>query len=165
MSLYLMGQRRELPYERVHEVRTTLELEVACLAAQRAGEGEVARLRATHERLAAVADDVEEASRVDVAFHRGLAEMTHNPLYVVMLDSIADVLLEVRRATMGNRKDVANGCAEHGRILSAIARHDPEAAAEAMRRHLAHALREWKTRGMVRLEGPQEETLQVGQRW
>jgi DNA-binding FadR family transcriptional regulator len=151
MTLYLRGNHRELPYERVHEVRTTLELEVARLAAERARDSEVARLRASHDRLAEVLEDVESSSLADVAFHRELAEFTHNPLYVIMLDSIGDVLLEIRRATMGNRKDAEHGYADHGRILAAVARHDPEAAREAMRRHLEHALREWRKLGVVRV--------------
>jgi DNA-binding FadR family transcriptional regulator len=157
MNLYLRGNHRELPYERVHEVRTTLELDVASLAAQRARDSEVAHLRASHDRLAEVLEDVEQSSLADVTFHRQLAEFTHNPLYVIMLDSIGDVLLEIRRATMGNRKDAEHGYADHGRILAAVARHDPEAARDAMRRHLEHALREWKKLGLVRVGGTKRE--------
>ncbi len=80
-----------------------------------------------------------------------MAELTHNPLYVIMLDSIGDVLLEIRRATMHNRKDAEHGYAEHGRILAAIARHDGEAARDAMRKHLEHALREWRRLGLVQV--------------
>jgi GntR family transcriptional repressor for pyruvate dehydrogenase complex len=153
MNLYLRGNHHELPYDRVHEVRTTLELDVARLAAERALGPEIEQLRATHETLAGLLDDVEASSRADVAFHRQLAELTHNPLYVIMLDSIGDVLLEIRRATMGNHKDAERGYAEHARILKAVSQHDPVAAQEAMRRHLEHALREWKKLGVVRV-GP-----------
>lgn len=151
MNLYLRGNHNELPYERVHEVRTTLELDVARLAGQRARESEIAHLRVTHERLAVVLDDVEESSRADVAFHRELAELTHNPLYVIILDSIGNELLEIRRATMGNLTETERGYVEHGRILAAVSRHDPEAAQREMRTHLAHALREWKKIGLVRV--------------
>jgi GntR family transcriptional regulator, transcriptional repressor for pyruvate dehydrogenase complex len=151
MNLYLRGNHDELPYERVHEVRTTLELDVARLAAERAREPEIVHLRETHARLREVLDDVEQSSLADVAFHRELAKLTHNPLYVIILDSIGDVLLEIRRATMGNLKDAERGCTEHGRILAAVARHDPDAAHRAMRGHLTHALREWKKLGLVRV--------------
>ena len=152
MSLYLRGNHRELPYDRVHEVRVTLELDIARLAAQRATVGEVDELRETHVRLADLLDDIEQSSVADLGFHRKLAELAHNPLYMIMLDSISDVLLEIRRATMGNLKDARQGYADHGRILTAISDHDPEAAREAMRRHLAHALREWKKLGPVSVD-------------
>ena len=164
MNLYLRGNQREVPYERVHEVRTALEVDVARLASVRAHESEIANLRAIHERLAHALGDVEESSLADVAFHRGLATLTQNPLYVIMLDSIGDVLLEIRRATMGNRKDAEHGYADHGRILAAVARHDPEAARDAMRRHLEHALREWKKLGLVRVGGSKREHSLDGKR-
>jgi GntR family transcriptional repressor for pyruvate dehydrogenase complex len=151
MNLYLRGNHQELPYERVHEVRTTLELDVARLAAERATDAELERLQAIHDGLGEILFELEEASRADYEFHRTMAELTHNPLYVIMLDSIGDVLLEIRRATMDNRKDAQRGYAEHGRILEAVVRHDGEAAREAMRRHLEHALREWRRRGPVKL--------------
>jgi len=152
MNLFLRGNHRALPYERVHEVRTTLELEVARLAAERATDAELERLSAIHERLGTILFELEDASRADVEFHRTMAELTHNPLYVIMLDSIGDVLLEIRRATMHNRKDAEHGYAEHGRILAAITRHDGEAARDAMRKHLEHALREWRRLGLVQVK-------------
>ena len=89
-------------------------------------------------RLADLLDDIEQSSVADLGFHRKLAELAHNPLYMIMLDSISDVLLEIRRATMGNLKDGPAGVRRswpdpHGESPD----HDPEAAREAMRRHLA----------------------------
>jgi len=152
MNLYLRGNHRALPYERVHEVRTTLELDVARLAALRGTDAELERLHATHDHFGEALGDVEAASLADVRFHREMAEMTHNPLYVIMLDSIGDVLLEIRRATMGNRGDAEHGYADHAGILAALVRHDGDAAREAMRRHLEHAAREWKRLGVVTLD-------------
>lgn len=143
MRLFLHGHTG-IDYEQVHEVRTTLEIQVAGLAASRATEVDVERLGRLCDRMAEVAEDAEASSREDVAFHRGVAEATHNPLYVVMLDSIADVMLEIRRATLGLKGRPGKGVRAHRQILARIAAHDAPGAREAMRKHLADSWRVWQ---------------------
>src|SRR5439155_10446564 len=95
MSLFLRGSST-LDYPKVHEVRAVLEVEVAGLAAERATEDDIAKLRAICERMEAAAD-VEEAALQDVEFHRVIAAATHNDLYLLLLDSIGDALVQIRR--------------------------------------------------------------------
>lgn len=38
-------------------------------------------------------------ARLDVDFYRGVAAATHNELFVVILGSVDDTMLDVRRAT------------------------------------------------------------------
>src|SRR6266550_7559142 len=49
MSLFMHGGGIE--FEKVHEVRTVLEVHIAGLAAERASDDDVARLREVHERM------------------------------------------------------------------------------------------------------------------
>src|SRR4051794_5481646 len=95
MSLFLRGSST-LDYPKVHEVRAVLEVEVAGLAAVRATDDDVAQMRENCERME-TDDDVEAAALHDVEFHRAIARGTHNELYLLLLDSIGDALLEVRR--------------------------------------------------------------------
>ena len=155
MRLFLHGHTG-IDYEQVHEVRTMLEVEVAGLAATRATEADVERLRGLCDAMAEAADDAEASSRADVAFHRAIAETTHNPLYVVMLDSIGDVMLEIRRATLGLRGRPAKGVKAHRQILARIAAHDAPGARDAMRKHLADSWRVWQ-----RLRPVEESTASV----
>jgi GntR family transcriptional regulator, transcriptional repressor for pyruvate dehydrogenase complex len=143
MRLFVHGHTG-IDYEQVHEVRTTLEVQIAGLAASRATNADVERLEHFCIRMAEAADDPEAGSRADVAFHRAIAETTHNPLYVVMLDSIGDVMLEVRRATLGLKGRPAKGVKAHRQILARIAAQDESGAREAMRKHLADSWRVWQ---------------------
>lgn len=143
MSLYLRGQRH-LPYERIHEVRSALEVDVAGLAAERATAADIAKLHEAHQRMAVAVDDVEVASQADVDFHRAVAESTDNDLFLIMLDSIGGVMLEIRRVTLGLPNDAQVGTEQHERILAAIESHDVEGARAAMHEHLETALHAWQ---------------------
>jgi GntR family transcriptional repressor for pyruvate dehydrogenase complex len=150
MTLFLRGSG-VLDYGPVHEVRTTIEIQVAGLAAERATREDVDSLSTFCERMARDVDDVEAASLHDVAFHRAVAEAAHNPLFVIMLDSIGDVMLEIRRATLGIPGRPEKGITAHRRILACIAAHDQGGAREAMRAHLRDSERAW--RGLRAVDG------------
>lgn len=143
MTLYLSGHG-PLGYAKVNEVRRMIEVEVAGLAAERASDEEIAALRELCEEMAQVLDDVEAASLADVEFHRALAACTHNELYPVMLDSIGNVLIEIRRATLGIAGRLEKGLRAHRRILARIVAHDPGGARDAMRAHLADSEKAWR---------------------
>ena len=76
---------------------------------------------------------------LDVEFHRAIARMTHNELYLIMLDSIGPLMLEVRRATIGAPNGRAVAYDIHKKIVDAIASRDPEQAREAMGRNTSPA--------------------------
>lgn len=157
LKLYLHGQ--ELPYAKIHEVRASLETQIAGYAAERATDAEIQELREITEEMRRHEDDVDKHSLSDVEFHRILARMTHNELYLIMLDSIGPVMLEIRRATFRLPNDPLNAYEEHMRIIDAVARRDPEAAREAMRQHLENAVRDWSKLGAVHL-GPARHPTQ-----
>ena len=102
MGMYLRVNA-EFDYGKLHEVRSVLEIEIAGLAAERATAEDLAALERSCDDMAAALDDVEKVSVLDVEFHRLIAQAAHNSLFLVMLDSIGDILLDVRRATMGIR--------------------------------------------------------------
>src|SRR5262245_58955030 len=103
-------------------------------------------------------DDIEKHSLIDVEFHRALARMTHNELFLIMLDSIGPVMLEIRRATFNLPNDALKAYEEHMRIIDAVARRDPQSAREAMRQHLENAERDWSKLGAVRLGFARDST-------
>ncbi len=131
----------DLTYDRVHEVRRTIEVELARLAAERGTDAEMEELARIQARQAAAFDDIPRAARCDTQFHRLIATMTRNDLFVIMLDSLADVLLQVRLQAMPTPGDRENGLAEHDDILEALRARDPAAARRAMSDHLASAYR------------------------
>jgi GntR family transcriptional repressor for pyruvate dehydrogenase complex len=134
----------DLTYDRVHEVRRTIEVELARLAAERATEEEIEELGRIHAAQAAAFHDIPRAARIDTQFHRLIATMTRNDLFVIMLDSLDDVMLRVRLQAMPTPGDRENGASEHGAILDAIRARDPAAARRAMSDHLTSAYRTFR---------------------
>ena len=130
------GTQHAIDGEQISEVRETLEIRLAELACRRATREDLAQMEAA---VAAMADetDVERASAYDMTFHRLIASATKNMLFVVLLDSLGDVLLELRRRSLSvpGRRDGA--VAEHRRILDALIAGDVAAARAAMADHLA----------------------------
>jgi GntR family transcriptional repressor for pyruvate dehydrogenase complex len=141
MNLFLRG-RGVVDYRKVNEVRAALEVPAARLAAQQATAGDVARLK-RHIELMEAAPDTEAASAQDVEFHRAIAASA-NELFVVMLDSIGDILLEIRRVTLAVPGRIPVAASHHREILERIAAHDSDGAESAMQQHLGDSIAAWR---------------------
>lgn len=140
LSNFLL-QRGPLDARKVNEVRNCLELKTVELAATRASEEELVRIREASERMRGLGrQQAEEASIADVLFHRAIAEATGNELFLVLVDSLSDVLLHVRRATLGDKERGVLALEQHSRIASALEERDVNGAVEAMRFHLSDSL-------------------------
>jgi GntR family transcriptional repressor for pyruvate dehydrogenase complex len=146
MQLFLRGRRSghsALPYSKVHEVRRMLELTVVELAAVRRSDHELALLRRAYEEMCGCKEDLRSLSVLDVEFHRLVAEMSGNELFVVMLDSISGVLTEIRERTLGMPGRPDSAVRYHGSILEAVSAQDPAAARAAMEEHLNDSAQVW----------------------
>ena len=133
-------------YQKALEIRRVLEVEIAGLAAERATDEDLAVLDAEMERLRAAEHDQDAFIRSDVAFHAALARATRNELFTVVLDSIEDVMREVRRLGFETAHGYASALRYHGQLLEAIRARDGDAARRTMTEHLADSgqiLREW----------------------
>lgn len=119
------------------EIREILEPEIAYRAALRANAEHIATL----EHAVATMDEViaqnDAFIRADNEFHLTLAVATQNAFIPRLLDSIVDVLHELRGQIFEVKGGPERGQYHHKRILQAIVDHAPEAAREAMRAHLA----------------------------
>jgi GntR family transcriptional repressor for pyruvate dehydrogenase complex len=141
MSLFIRGGT--LDFEKVHEVRTVLEVHLAGLAAERATEEDVAQLREIQGRMRRETSDVEAAARDDLEFHRGIARATHNDLFLLLMDSIGSSLIDIRRENLGSGSAPMT-LSQHEAIQELIAMHDPEGARAAMRAHLDGVASFWR---------------------
>jgi GntR family transcriptional regulator, transcriptional repressor for pyruvate dehydrogenase complex len=144
MRLLVRGHEG-LDYGKVNEVRTVLEVQTAALAAQRARPEDIERLEKIcddHER--SLRDgEIASASELDFQFHRELTRASGNELLLAMLDSISDVLREVRNQSMSQPHVGENGLAAHRFILKGVKSGNSKAARDAMAKHLAEAERVW----------------------
>jgi len=143
LSWFIRGG--QLEYEKVHEVRSTIEVEMAGLAAQRRTEKQLQALQACHAHFESVANDIAQATVTDIEFHDLIAHATQNDLFTVLLGSIGDALIEIRRETLadGSGQETIDA---HARILDCIAARDREGARAAMRDHLETVETLWEKR-------------------
>jgi len=137
-------QGSDLDYGKVDEVRLVLEVAAAGLAAQRASAEDIAAIDGTIVALENECSDLDKSVEHDLAFHRAIATATHNELFLVLHDSMGEMLIEVRRRNLSKGRDERRlVVAMHQRIRDGIAAHDPEAAQQAMRDHLGHVQATW----------------------
>jgi DNA-binding FadR family transcriptional regulator len=131
------------------EMRMPIETEIAALAALRRTDHDLERLGANFEAQRANRE-LDASAQLDVEFHALLAEATHNEMFQLLLESLAEVLFDTRRRAweLSTHENVIR---RHGEILSAVAARDSKKAAVAMRRHLDIAWGE-ALRGAARQE-------------
>lgn len=138
LSLLLRSRTKEFLVDHLHEVRRLLEKEIAGLAAVRATQEDVMALEANLRRLAAANDahDQEICAKLDVEFHRGLAVGTHNPLFLILLNSLDELLLAIRRIALEDPATFQKALYHHREILQKVKDGSPLEARRAMSAHL-----------------------------
>lgn len=122
------------PLEQVLEARAVIEPELAGLAAMRADDADIARIRAALEAKHA-ADDGEWA-RADAAFHAAVADAAHSPVLGEVYQALLPHLEESMHRALnreGFRRREPRG---HDDVLAAIQRRDAQAARESARANL-----------------------------
>jgi GntR family transcriptional regulator, transcriptional repressor for pyruvate dehydrogenase complex len=126
---------KTLDYAQLFAVRFDLELRSAATAA---GVRTDADLEALRELLPAdpAKLPVETALNADVAFHRTLAEASHNPLLVGFAGATATAFR--RFSDEAQEVDPSQVLSHLDEVVDAVEAKDADAAREAMRRHLAY---------------------------
>lgn len=138
-SLGLLLRARGSGYRKIHEIRQLLEVEIAGLAAERATADDLAAMEETLRDLAQTDGRPEAFARVDVAFHATLARATQNELFSILLESVGDVLLQVRQKGALLPGTAQRALHHHVAIFERVRAHDTLGAQEAMRLHLEEA--------------------------
>lgn len=139
MALLLRVGQAHVDYEKLHEVRRTLEVEIAGLAAERRTDEDLVLI----ERLLAEAPDTwedrEHFAHHDLAFHNSLAQAAHNEIFLFVLNSLADIMLEVRRMAFTVPGLPQRAQQLHRHIVDCIRNGDAQGAQQAMHEDLLHA--------------------------
>jgi GntR family transcriptional repressor for pyruvate dehydrogenase complex len=141
LSLLLQSQKAGDSIEHLHQVRRMIEIEIAGLAAEQATAEDISKLRELLAEMESVTDIPEAFVTQDADFHRGLARTTHNPLLIILLDSIRDLMQEVRLMVTRHPDLRRQVIPDHRKILDRVATKDPAGARQAMEEHLEHARR------------------------
>jgi GntR family transcriptional repressor for pyruvate dehydrogenase complex len=134
----------------VHEVRSLLEVEIAGLAAERRTEADLAVLERQLEQTREAALDHEGWARADVELHQTVAVATHNPLYPVLLNSMAEMMMELRITAARLAETPLRAQRYHERIVQEIRAGERTSARRAMREHMAEANATYRKARVVR---------------
>lgn len=122
----------------VWDVRRTVEVRIAALAAQRRTEAQARTIAGLAEAMRDNADDLERMTGHDIAFHEAIAQAAGNTLFNQIVRSFAPLMKFAvpeawRTRTATEQKDAMID--RHVAIADAIAAGDASAAARAMERH------------------------------
>jgi len=125
--------------EHLKDARVFLETGMARLAAQRASDDDIQRLRQRLDEHRQALSQLDLFLHRDMAFHREVARISGNPIFPAIVEALFQWAGEYYQAIVRapGAEDVT--LAEHQRLFDAIAARDPVAAEQAMRDHLTRA--------------------------
>ena len=129
----------DFDFMKIVEVRLHLEVEIAGLAAERHTDADIVALEASVQEMAALNNDRDRLAQNDVAFHTTLAHATHNELYVVLIDSLGEIMLTMRQMAFDLPGKQAEVVAYHAAVLEQVRAGNAEGARQAMRAHLGES--------------------------
>lgn len=135
----MLRQVRLADIRDVFEVQLGYDVQAARLAALRRGDEDLAELAELLEQRDA-AEQPEEYGRSDAEFHLAVVRAAGNPLLLEMYRYLLDRLRESLAAIRVQSVITESGPEAHHRLLRAIERAEPDAAAEAARAVIAPSL-------------------------
>jgi len=141
LNIWLMTQDRKVTLDNLHEVRQLLEVQIVRFAAERASPEDILGLQNHIEEMEKVAHDHKEFASKDTEFHQMLAVATHNPLLVILLTAVRDLMLDIRLKVQEHPDLVRISMLDHYKIVDQIASRNRDGAGKAMEEHLEHARR------------------------
>lgn len=121
------------------DARVFLETGMARLAAERATDDDIERLRQRLDDHRQALNQLDVFLERDMAFHREIARISGNPIFPAIVEALFHWAAEYYQAIV-RAPGVENvTLAEHQRLFDAIAARNPAAAEQAMREHLTRA--------------------------
>lgn len=136
-SLSMVLRLGRMSHQELTEARILIEPPVARLAARRASPEDLARLKQVIERQENLLHRRGNYRPTNLAFHRTLADCAHNLPLTTLMNSLADLTLEIVDKVAVPRPVQEGVCRFHREIFEAIQRHDEEAAERLMLRHIS----------------------------
>jgi DNA-binding FadR family transcriptional regulator len=120
----------------MEQARLFLETSLARYAAQSATAAQIGRLVAAIEKGDRALDDLPAFRLADVEFHRALAEVPGNPIFVALHDAFVGGLMMSRPGPKDVVSHNRRSNDEHRGVVQAIIAHDAEAAVTILSKHL-----------------------------
>lgn len=120
----------------MEQARLFLETSLARYAAQSATAAQIGKMVAAIERGDKALDDLPAFRIADVEFHRALAEVPGNPIFVALHDAFVGGLMMSRPGPRDVVSHNRRSNDEHKGVVQAIIAHDAEAAVTILTKHL-----------------------------
>jgi DNA-binding GntR family transcriptional regulator len=125
----------------LYAMREILEGSAARFAAQRAMRPEIDILDRLQRDLAEAPDDALLLVKLNRRFHQAIYDAAHNQYLTQTLDTLHDSMALLHSTTFRAPNRRRESDEEHRRIVSAIERHDADAAEAIAREHIRQAQR------------------------
>jgi GntR family transcriptional repressor for pyruvate dehydrogenase complex len=142
IDFIILMQATTLP--ELFEVRKTIEVELAGLAAERASDQDIALIGSIIENQSRNLSNPQGFLVEDLNFHNAIAGAVCNVLFKAILDSLRRLMVETRRKLLLTGDDLSNSLADHKAIFQAISNRRKEDAHHAMLRHLDRVYHLWE---------------------
>ena len=135
MSMIMKFRAGDEIFTKIFEVRRLLEVEIARLAAVRATSTNLKKLGTLSKKMG---EDIPlaDAAKLDVEFHTEIAKATQNEIFPILLDSVNDLLLELRNLALSVPGAKEKAIEYHHRLAECIKKNDPDLAGKIMAEHL-----------------------------
>jgi GntR family transcriptional regulator, transcriptional repressor for pyruvate dehydrogenase complex len=137
--LSLFSALHGIPQDELFEARRVIEIDLAGLAAERAGGDELASISEEVMEMFASVDDVHRFLVHDIRFHRAVAVAARNPLLGAIMEMVADLFYDHRKTMVDNWHRAPEAAEQHRRIYQAIKARDVAKARRKMGDHLRWA--------------------------
>ncbi len=124
--------------DELYEVRAGLDAMAGARLAPQITAEQLEKLEALLAGLAECASSCDVAAYypLNVAFHDSIVEMAGNATLLRLYRRVINLTHLLRRTSFADAESFAASAAEHRAIVDALATRDPQASAEAMRRHV-----------------------------
>ena len=138
--------------QQIYDVRRTIEVRTAALAALRRTDKEAAAIRGHAAAMRAAFRRPPEAMEHDIAFHTAIAGASRNPLFALIVGSFEVITRQTWRIGWDSRATDAERMANvecHERIAAAIAAREPRTAEAAMAEHFDNSVKALLSAGVI----------------
>jgi GntR family transcriptional repressor for pyruvate dehydrogenase complex len=126
------------------EARRIIEAGLVELAAERATSEHLKAIAAEIEGMRKNLNDPEKFLKHDVGFHQALATAAGNKVMSGVMDTVAALLLQVRRESIARSSDKEDAVEWHERIYEAVRQRESRRAKEILTAHLVSAEKAWE---------------------
>jgi GntR family transcriptional repressor for pyruvate dehydrogenase complex len=136
VPIRLSAERSEERIRKLHQLRESVEDDIAAIAATTARPEHIAAMESALMKMDQSLADPNEFVQADLEFHSILAQATGNDLFVIVIHPVIDLLQDERCVAIESPGAGERAQTYHRMILKSIKAGDAGSAREAMRAHL-----------------------------